>query len=165
MIKRTSEQFSGEHKIYGRYPLLKDQKWRVNGITYGNTRDIIDINRDCKENFTKEEEGFLGLGSLTCKTTEPSIGVDYDDIVRLAKQANTEVVTEDDIGDIQSFNSKMKVSISLLDGLPSNVEISKENIQSIKKVAKEINPFQDKNENAKYAIDIKTQDFLIYEGP
>ncbi|MEQ8192375.1 MAG: hypothetical protein ABRQ39_30695 [Candidatus Eremiobacterota bacterium] len=165
MIKKTSEQFAGEHKIYGRYPLLKDQTWRVNDITYGNTRDIIDINRDCKENCTKKEEGFLGLGSMTYKTTEPSIGIDYDDIVRLAKQANTEVVTEDDIGDIQSFNSKMKVNISLLDGLPSNVEISKENIRSIKKVVEEINPFQDKNENAKYAIDIKSQDFLIYEGP
>jgi len=108
-----------------------------------NAVDVIDLNGDGLCSVTKFK--------TTIYTKEPVLEPNFSKFETFAKRYNAEVVTQDDI---------KNVYVGQAVGGYEKPDFEKKNLRPISTLIPEMEPFE---KNAKWAIDVKTEEFLIYK--
>jgi hypothetical protein len=114
--------------------------------------DVIDINKDGRGN-TSENYGILQSDMFF---TEPVLADGYENIKKAAEQRGDEVVTRETAGDVKMKDQGVIVS----EGFYQSIHASESYIRSLDNLVHDLAP---KEENAKWAIDTTTQEFMIFK--
>lgn len=136
MISTKSADFFRNNQVLARHKILQIESW-----TNGKKRDFIDADNSGGENYVRGGFGDNISGRITRTTTEPALVTPYRDIENFAVNNGTEVVTQDQVGELQAKNSK---HIAMNFGALKRLNYSQEkdiNVRTLSDVARELNPF------------------------
>lgn len=110
--------------------------------------DIIDLNRDNKVRTSWESTGFT---SFNQRFTEPCLVNSMEQLTDSAKKYGTEVITQEDVSDLKIEDGGYSTKIH---------GFMHENQRSISTLVNKLAPLE---KDAKWAIDLTSKEFLIYQ--
>jgi len=159
-----SSDFRSNNQVLFQAKILQNQQFSYSidrgALGYSQVKsgscDVIDINQDNRAEFT-----FGGIpkvwGGVKETFNEPVLTQSFEEVETYGNRYNTEVVTQDDIN-----LKNLQIEDTTLYGKSDKIEnkIVGENQRSIETLVDKLEPFEP---NAKWAIDIVNQEFLIYK--
>ncbi|MCE1246114.1 MAG: hypothetical protein LWY06_05675 [Firmicutes bacterium] len=150
--KISSEDFRANNRIFKEAKIVREY---INELP----TDTIDLNNNGVGDYTTKYKGFLGTHtSYETECVEPQfIQAPYDKIREFAKAHETEVITQDSIGDFGL--SRLKYGGSMLYKITVD-SCDLVGVTSLKELTKQEAPF---TPDAKWAIDTKKRTVIFYE--
>lgn len=153
----SSSDFRNNNQVVFKSKILKECGWTVTANCGASTyrigsADVIDLNHNDKPDATYQSTGFTTFKKTM---TEPNLANKFSQLEEYGKRYGAEVLTQDDMRDIQVENTSWSGGTTVF----TKDTITKENQRPISSLVNELEPFE---KDAKWAIDLKSQEFLIY---
>lgn len=147
-VMLRSVQFRRDHEILYHAPIVRGQGWIMDAdadMRPVGQADVLDLDGDGQAGTRMGAAG----GALQLSYKEPSLQVPLSRLADYAAGRGTEVLTQDDFSDLNIQN----VSVRQNEGVRSG------EIRSLATLVAEKAPFEP---GARWAIDVASQEFLIY---
>jgi len=154
----TSADFRSRNEILFQSKILAHTGWNFTancGATHYRVGDfdVIDLNKNGKADTEYQKTGWT---TYRQKFTEPSLVHGFDKIKEYAQRNQAEVVTQDDIRDPLIETGGMSGGTTVF----TKDELIHENQRGLGTLVDQLEPFE---KNAKWAIDVTTQEFVLYK--
>ncbi|MHC9539947.1 MAG: hypothetical protein AB9903_10545 [Vulcanimicrobiota bacterium] len=165
MISITSSEFRSRYEILDRASILPGSHFELNFSCSGKVEkygsaDVIDLNNNGSADI---ESADLGGNRSKDTMVEPDLAAGYRLLSKYASAKRSEIIVQDDTDELLKAGLNADVQNTTLHSkvgfFGRKDEVVAENRRSIEALVKEIEPF---DKEAKWAIDCKTQEFLIY---
>lgn len=155
----SSFEFRSKNQVLHQTRILENQGWDCPHPGTGDWHhvghvDVLDLNNDAKPERKANQINTGGWIEYTLKITEPSFINSLSQIKEFANRYGAEVVTKEDVGDLQIENTALKGAWK-----SPNYDIVHESKRSISTLLGELEPFE---KGTDWAIDVTSGEFLIY---
>jgi len=154
----TSSDFRSKNQVLFQTKIMQNVGWNYTancGTTHYRvgSADVIDLNKNGKADTTYQKTGWTTFRKTI---QEPNLKQDYAKLEEYAKRNSAEVVTQGDVSDLLIENTVLDDGTTVF----TQPTLSSQNTRSISTLVQELEPFE---KDAKWAIDMTTQEFLIYK--